>query len=132
MIGTSLWDNKVKTSVVVPNATDEKNQVLSLSAWEFILEIGVQVLELQSAGVEASEYASEGRSYKSRNFLFDKTDGGVSAWLFPDQSHVLRRTSDSPLPMTVPRPSTLSPVWLAKGVRLSFLYIWPGQTIHRQ
>jgi hypothetical protein len=91
MIGTSLWDNKVKTSVVVPNATEDKTQVLSLSAWEFIPEIGVQVLKLQSTGGEPSEYASEGRGYKSRNLLFVKTDGGASTWLFPDQSHLLSR-----------------------------------------
>lgn len=91
MIGSSLWDNKVKTSVVVPNATEDKNQVLSLSAWEFIPEIGVQVLKLQSTGGEASEYASEGRGYKNRNLLFVKIDGGASTWLFPDQLHLLSR-----------------------------------------
>jgi hypothetical protein len=91
MIGSSLWDNKVKTSVVVPNATEDKNQVLSLSAWEFIPEIGVQVLKLQSTGGDASEYASEGRGYKNRNLLFVKTDDGASTWLFPDQSHLLSR-----------------------------------------
>jgi hypothetical protein len=91
MIGSSLWDNRAKTSVVVPNATEDKNQVLSLSAWEFIPEIGVQVLKLQSTGGEASEYASEGRGYKNRNLLFVKTDGGTSTWLFPDQSHLLSR-----------------------------------------
>ena len=91
MIGSSLWDNKVKTSVVVPNATEDSSQVLSLSAWEFIPEIGIQVLKLQSTGGEANEYASEGRSYKNRNLLFVKTDGGASTWLFPDQSHLLNR-----------------------------------------
>jgi hypothetical protein len=91
MIGSSLWDNKVKTSVVVPNAIEDKNQVLNLSAWEFIPEIGVQVLKLQSTGGEASEYATEGRGYKNRNLLFVKTDGGASTWLFPDQSHLLSR-----------------------------------------
>jgi len=91
MIGSSLWDNKVKTSVVVPNATEDSSQVLSLSAWEFIPEIGIQVLKLQSTGGEANEYASEGRGYKNRNLLFVKTDGGASTWLFPDQSHLLSR-----------------------------------------
>lgn len=91
MNGATMWDNKVKTSVVVPNATEDKNQVLSLSAWEFIPEIGVQVLKLQSTGGEASEYAPEGRGYKNRNLLFVKTDGGASMWLFPDQLHLLSR-----------------------------------------
>jgi hypothetical protein len=91
MIGSSLWGNKVKTSVVVPNASEESSQVLSLSAWEFIPEIGVQVLKLQSTGGEPNDYASEGRGYKSRNLLFVKTDGGASTWLFPDQSHVISR-----------------------------------------
>jgi hypothetical protein len=91
MMGASLWDNKAKTSVVVPNAIEYKNQVLSLSAWEFIPEVGVQVLTLQSTGGEASEYASEGRGYKNRNLLFVKTDGSASTWLFPDQSHLLSR-----------------------------------------
>jgi hypothetical protein len=91
MIGSSLWDNKVKTSVVVPNASEESSQVLSLSAWEFIPEIGVQVLKLQSTGGEPNDYASEGRGYKTRNLLFVKADGGGSAWLFPDQSHVISR-----------------------------------------
>lgn len=91
MIGSSLWDNRVKTSVVVPNASEESSQVLSLSAWEFIPEIGVQVLKLQSTGGEPNDYASKGRSYKTRNLLFVKADGGGSAWLFPDQSHVISR-----------------------------------------
>ena len=91
MIGSSLWDNKVKTSVVVPNASEESSQVLSLSAWEFIPEIGVQVLKLQSTGGEPNDYASEGRGYRSRNLLFVKTDGGASTWLFPDQSHLISR-----------------------------------------
>ena len=91
MIGSSLWDNKVKTSVVVPNASEESSQVLSLSAWEFIPEIGVQVLKLQSTGGEPNDYVSEGRGYKTRNLLFVKADGGGSAWLFPDQSHVISR-----------------------------------------
>jgi hypothetical protein len=91
MIGSSLWDNRVKTSVVVPNASEESSQVLSLSAWEFIPEIGVQVLKLQSTGGEPDEYASEGRGYKNRNLLFVKTDGGGSTWLFPDQSHLISR-----------------------------------------
>jgi hypothetical protein len=91
MIGSSLWDNKVKTSVVVPNASEESSQVLSLSALEFIPEIGVQVLKLQSTGGEPNDYASEGRGYKTRNLLFVKTDGGASTWLFPDQSHVISR-----------------------------------------
>lgn len=89
MIGNSLWDNRVKTSVVVPNASEESSQVLSLSAWEFIPEIGVQVLKLQSKGGESDEY--EGRGYKTRNLLFVKTDDGSSAWLFPDQSHLISR-----------------------------------------
>lgn len=91
MIGSSLWDNKVKTSVVVPNASEDSFQVLSLSAWEFIPEIGIQVLKLQSTGGEPNDYASEGRGYKNRNFLFVKTDGGTSTWLFPDQSHLISR-----------------------------------------
>lgn len=91
MIGSSLWDNKVKTSVVVPNASEESSQVLSLSAWEFIPEIGVQVLKLQSTGGEPNDYASEGRGYKTRNLLFVKADGGASTWLFPDQSHLITR-----------------------------------------
>lgn len=91
MIGSSLWDNRVKASVVVPNASEESSQVLSLSAWEFIPEIGVQVLKLQSTGGEPNDYASEGRGYKTRNLLFVKADGGGSAWLFPDQSHEISR-----------------------------------------
>jgi len=91
MIGSSLWDYKVKTSVVAPNASAESSQVLSLSAWEFIPEIGTQVLKLQSTGGEANDYASEGRGYKNRNLLFVKTDGGTSTWLFPDQSHLISR-----------------------------------------
>jgi hypothetical protein len=91
MVGSSLWDNKVKTSVVAPNASEESSQVLSLSAWEFIPEIGVQVLKLQSTGGEPNDYASEGRGYKTRNLLLVKVDGGGSAWLFPDQSHVISR-----------------------------------------
>jgi hypothetical protein len=91
MIGSSLWDSKAKTSVVVPNASAEKSEVLSLTAWEFIPETGVQVLKLQSTGGEANEYASEGRGYKTRNLLFVKSDGGASTWLFPDQSHLISR-----------------------------------------
>ena len=89
MLGSSMWDSKVKASVVVPNASADKAQVLSLSAWEFIPEIGVQVLKLQSTGGEANEYASEGRGYRTRNLLFVKAEGGASTWLFPDQSHLL-------------------------------------------
>ena len=91
MIGNSLLDNKVKTSVVVPNVSAESSQVLSLSAWEFIPEIGVQVLQLQSTGGESNDYAAEGRSHKTRNLLFVKTEGGASAWMFPDQSHLISR-----------------------------------------
>ena len=87
----SLWEGKAKTSVVVPNASAEKSEVLSLTAWEFIPETGVQVLKLQSTGGEANEYASEGRGYKTRNLLFVKSDGGESSWLFPDQSHLISR-----------------------------------------
>lgn len=89
MVGSSLRDNKVTTSVVVPNASTDKGQVLSLSAWEFIPEIGVQVLKLQSTGGEAGEYASEGRGHSNRNLLFVKANGGASTWFFPDQSHLL-------------------------------------------
>jgi hypothetical protein len=90
-VGSWLWEGKAKTSVVVPNASAEKSEVLSLTAWEFIPETGVQVLRLQSTGGEANEYASEGRGYKTRNLLFVKSDGGESSWLFPDQSHLLSR-----------------------------------------
>lgn len=90
-IADSLWDIKAKTSVIVPNASVEKSEVLSLTAWEFIPETGVQVLKLQSTGGEANEYASEGRGYKTRNLLFVKSDGGASSWLFSDQSHYLSR-----------------------------------------
>ena len=91
MIGSSIWDSKAKTSVLVPNASVEKSEVLSLTAWEFIPETGVQILKLQSKGGESSDYASEGRNYKTRNLLFVKSDGGNSTWLFPDQSHLLSR-----------------------------------------
>lgn len=91
MIGSSLWDSKAKTSVVVPNASEDLSQVLSLSAWEFIPETGVQVLKLQSTGGESNDYASEGRNYKTRNLLFVRSDGGNSTWLFPDQSHLISR-----------------------------------------
>jgi hypothetical protein len=91
MIGSSLRDSKAKTSVLVPNASVEKSEILSLAAWEFIPETGVQVLKLQSTGGESSDYASEGRNYKTRNLLFVKSDGGQSIWLFPDQSHVISR-----------------------------------------
>lgn len=91
MIGSSLWDSKARTSVIVPNAAAEKSEVLSLTAWEFIPEIGVQVLKLQSVGGETGEYASEGRGYKTRNLLFVKSDGGASTWLFPDQTHLISR-----------------------------------------
>ena len=84
-----MWDNKVRASVVAPNASADKTQVLSLSAWEFIPDIGVKVLKLQSTGGEANEYASEGRGYRTRNLLFVKAEGGASTWLFPDQSHLL-------------------------------------------
>ncbi len=77
--------------MVVPNASAEKSEVLSLTAWEFIPETGVQVLKLQSTGGEANEYASEGRGYKTRNLMFVKSDGGESSWLFPDQSHLISR-----------------------------------------
>jgi hypothetical protein len=90
-VGSSLWEGRVKTSVVVPNESAEKSEVLSLTAWEFIPETGVQVLKLQSTGGEANEYASEGRGYKTRNLLFVKSDGGESSWLFPDQSHLISR-----------------------------------------
>lgn len=89
MLGSSMWDSKVKASVVAPNASADKTQVLSLSAWEFIPDIGVKVLKLQSTGGEANEYASEGRGYRTRNLLFVKAKGGASTWLFPDQSHLL-------------------------------------------
>lgn len=90
-IGNSLWDTRAKTSVVVPNTSAEKSEVLSLSAWEFIPEIGVQVLKLQSVGGESSDYGSEVRGYKTRNLLYLKSDGGASVWLFPDQSHLISR-----------------------------------------
>ena len=90
-ICNSLWDTKAKTSVVVPNTSAEKSEVLSLSAWEFIPEIGVQVLKLQSVGGESSDYGSEVRGYKTRNLLFVKSDGGESSWLFPDQTHLISR-----------------------------------------
>jgi hypothetical protein len=90
-VGSWLWEGKAKTSVVVPNASAEKSEVLSLTAWEFIPETGVQVLKLQSTGGEANEYASEGRGYKTRNLLFVKSDGSASTWLFPDQSHLMSR-----------------------------------------
>lgn len=90
-VGNSLWEGKAKTSVVVPNPSAEKSEVLSLTAWEFIPETGVQVLKLQSTGGEPSDYASEGRGYKTRNLLFVKSDGGESSWLFPDQSHLISR-----------------------------------------
>lgn len=77
--------------MVVPNASAEKSEVLSLTAWEFIPETGVQVLKLQSTGGEANEYASEGRGYMTRNLLLVKSDGGESSWLFPDQSHLISR-----------------------------------------
>ena len=91
MIGSSLWDSKAKASVVVPNASEDSSQVLSLSAWEFIPETGVQVLKLQSSGGESSDYSSERSGYKTRNLLFVKSDGGQSTWLFPDQSHLISR-----------------------------------------
>lgn len=90
-IGNSLWDSKAKASVVVPNATAEKSEVLSLAAWEFIPEIGLEVLKLQASGGESNDYATEGRSYKNRNLLFVKADSGASSWLFPDQSHLISR-----------------------------------------
>lgn len=90
-VGSSLWEGRVKTSVVVPNESAKKSEVLSLTAWEFIPEIGVQVLKLQSTGGESSDYPSEGRNYKTRNLLFVKSDGGNSTWLFPDQSHFISR-----------------------------------------
>jgi hypothetical protein len=90
-VGNSLWEGKAKTSVVVPNASAEKSEVLSLTAWEFIPEIGVQVLKLQSVGGETADYASEGRGYRTRNLLFVKSDGGESSWLFPDQTHLISR-----------------------------------------
>ena len=90
-IGSALWDSKAKTSVVVPNASENSSQVLSLSAWEFIPETGVQVLKLQSTGGESNDYAAEGRNYKTRNLLFVKSDGGKSTWLFSDQSHLISR-----------------------------------------
>ena len=90
-IGNSLWDSKAKTSVLVPNGSLEKSDVLSLTAWEFISETGVQVLKLQSTGGESNDYASEGRNYKTLNLLFVKSDGGKSTWLFSDQSHYLSR-----------------------------------------
>jgi hypothetical protein len=90
-VGSSLREGKAKTSVIVPNASAEKSEVLSLTAWEFIPGTGVQVLKLQSNGGEANEYASEGRNYKTRNLLFVKSDGGESSWLFPDQSHLISR-----------------------------------------
>lgn len=91
MIGSSLWDSKARTSVIVPNAAAEKSEVLSLTAWEFIPETGVQVLKLQSTGGESNDYAAEGRNYKTRNLLFVKSNGGQSTWLFPDQSHLISR-----------------------------------------
>lgn len=90
-VGNSLWESKAKTSVIVPNASAEKSEVLSLTAWEFIPETGVQVLKLQSTGGEANEYASEGRGYKTFNLLFVKSDGGESSWLFSDQTHLISR-----------------------------------------
>ena len=90
-VGNSLWEGKAKTSVVVPNASSEKSEVLSLTAWEFIPETGVQVLKLQSTGGESSDYAAEGRNYKTRNLLFVRSDGGNSTWLFPDQSQLISR-----------------------------------------
>lgn len=90
-IGNSVWESKSKTSVMVPNVSAEKSDVLSLTAWEFIPEIGVQVLKLQSTGGESNDYASEGRNYKTRNLLFVKSDGSASTWLFPDQSHLISR-----------------------------------------
>jgi hypothetical protein len=91
MIDGTLWDKKVKSSVVVPNASEKSSQVLSLSAWEFIPEIGVQVLKVQSTGDEPNDYASEGGGYKTRNLLFVKSEVGASTWLFPDQSHLMSR-----------------------------------------
>ena len=91
MIGSSLWDSKAKTSVLVPNASVEKSEVLSLTAWDFIPETGVQVLKLQSTGGDSSDYAYEGRNYKTRNMLFVSVDGENSTWLFPDQSHLISR-----------------------------------------
>jgi hypothetical protein len=90
-VGNSLWEGKAKTSVIVPNATAEKSEVLSLTAWEFIPESSIQVLKLQSIGGESNDYASEGRNYETRNLLFVKSDGGASTWLFPDQSHLISR-----------------------------------------
>lgn len=90
-IGKSFWDSKAKTSVIVPNASAEKAEVLSLTAWEFIPDTGVQVLKLQLTGGESSDYDSRRDIYKTRNLLFVKSDGVASTWLFPDQNHLMSR-----------------------------------------
>ena len=88
----SIWDAKNRTSVVVPNEAKKESEVLSLVAWEFIPELGMQVLKLQSTnGKSGGGYEGEGRTHQVRNLLFVGTGAQYSKWMLPDQSRVLSR-----------------------------------------
>ncbi len=87
----SIWSTKGRTSVVVPNEAKKETEVLSLTAWEFIPDFGVQVLKLQSTDGKSVGYEGEGRTHQARNLLFVGTDAQYSKWMLPDQSRALSR-----------------------------------------
>ncbi len=87
----SIWGVKGRTSVVVPNEAKKESEVLSLAAWEFIPDLSMQVLKLQSTDGKSGGYEGEGRTHQVRNLLFVGTGAQYSKWMLPDQSRVLSR-----------------------------------------
>jgi hypothetical protein len=87
----SIWSTKGRTSVVVPNEARKETEVLSLAAWEFIPDFGIQVLKLQSTDGKSVGYEGEGRTHQVRNLLFVGTGAQYSKWMLPDQSRALSR-----------------------------------------
>lgn len=87
----SIWGVKGRTSVVVPNEAKKESEVLSLAAWEFIPDLSMQVLKLQSTDGKSGGYEGEGRTHQVRNLLFVGTGAQYSKWMLPDQSLVLSR-----------------------------------------
>ena len=87
----SSWDAKSRTSVVVPNEAKKESEVLSLAAWEFIPDLSMQVLKLQSTDGKSGSYEGEGRTHQVRNLLFVGTGAQYSKWMLPDQSRALSR-----------------------------------------
>ena len=91
MLASSYLEKKPITTVVAPQANEEKPQVLTLVAWDYIPELSIQLLKLQAQRNGASEYGEGRRQTNTRNLLFVGNPHEGAKWLFPNQSQSLGR-----------------------------------------